>query len=119
MIAIAIVLAHRRLLKMDGERTPTVVAYGLAVQLLQVASMATLFAYLNVPLHQQPAYLAVFLLSSIAAVLPLSVGGLGAREITFLYGLQFLKLDPAPGSGGKWIVPDHGRILAGWRAVLG
>ena len=40
-------------------------------------------------------YLLVFLASSVAAVLPLTVGGLGARELTFLYGAQVFGLDPA------------------------
>jgi uncharacterized membrane protein YbhN (UPF0104 family) len=37
-------------------------------------------------------YLLVFLASSIAAVLPLTVGGLGARELTFLYGAKLFVL---------------------------
>ena len=40
-------------------------------------------------------YLLVFLASSVAAVLPLTVGGLGARELTFLYGAQLFRLDAA------------------------
>ncbi|RYY21444.1 MAG: UPF0104 family protein, partial [Cytophagaceae bacterium] len=40
-------------------------------------------------------YLLVFLASSVAAVLPLTVGGLGARELTFLYGAKLFGLDPA------------------------
>ena len=40
-------------------------------------------------------YLLVFLASSLAAVLPLSVGGLGARELTFLYGARLFAL-PVP-----------------------
>jgi uncharacterized membrane protein YbhN (UPF0104 family) len=40
-------------------------------------------------------YLLIFLASSIAAVLPLTVGGLGARELTFLYGAQLFGLDVA------------------------
>lgn len=39
------------------------------------------------------AYLLIFLLSSIAAVLPLTIGGIGSREVTFLYGSGFLGLD--------------------------
>ena len=37
-------------------------------------------------------YLLVFLASSVAAVLPLTVGGLGARELTFLYGARLFAL---------------------------
>ena len=38
-------------------------------------------------------YLVVFLISSVAAVLPLTIGGMGSREITFYYGSQWLGLD--------------------------
>lgn len=38
-------------------------------------------------------YLFVFLVSSILAVLPISIGGLGIREISFLYGALLLGLD--------------------------
>jgi uncharacterized membrane protein YbhN (UPF0104 family) len=38
-------------------------------------------------------YLLVFLASSIAAVLPLTVGGLGARELTFFYGAKLFGLN--------------------------
>lgn len=37
-------------------------------------------------------YLFVFLISSIIAVLPITIGGLGAREITFFWGAQYLML---------------------------
>lgn len=96
-LAAVIVPAHRRLLKMDHGTVAAVAAYGLAVQVLQMAAMGMLLAYLDVPPQHYMAYLSVFLLSSVAAVLPLSLGGLGAREATFLYGLRLLELDPAPG----------------------
>lgn len=94
---LAAVLMHRRLLRMDGGRTAMVLRYGLAVQLLQLACMVMLLRYLQVPAALHLAYLSVFLASSVAAVVPLTVAGLGAREITFLYGLQLLQFDPAPG----------------------
>ena len=37
-------------------------------------------------------YLLVFLLSSIVAVLPLTIGGVGSRELTFLYGASYFGL---------------------------
>jgi hypothetical protein len=37
-------------------------------------------------------YLLVFLLSSIVAVIPLTIGGVGSRELTFLYGAQWFGL---------------------------
>jgi uncharacterized membrane protein YbhN (UPF0104 family) len=50
-----------------------------------------------VPFENYPAYLAVFLVSSVAAVLPLSFGGLGAREVTFFYCMNLLHLDSTHG----------------------
>jgi len=38
-------------------------------------------------------YLLVFLLSSIVAVLPITIGGIGSRELVFFYGAQWLGLD--------------------------
>ncbi len=37
-------------------------------------------------------YLILFLVSSVVAMLPITVGGAGARELTFLYGAQFLAI---------------------------
>ncbi len=39
------------------------------------------------------AYLALFLVSSIAAVIPITFGGAGARELTFLTGAQYFPVD--------------------------
>jgi hypothetical protein len=38
-------------------------------------------------------YLFVFLISSIVAVLPLTLGGIGSREVVFFYGALWLGLD--------------------------
>ena len=38
-------------------------------------------------------YFLVFLISSIVAIIPLTIGGIGSRELTFLYGAQWLALD--------------------------
>ncbi|SHG18537.1 lysylphosphatidylglycerol synthase transmembrane domain-containing protein [Flagellimonas flava] len=38
-------------------------------------------------------YLFVFLISSIVSVIPLTIGGIGSREVTFLYGAKWLGLD--------------------------
>ncbi|MBK9335729.1 MAG: flippase-like domain-containing protein [Lewinellaceae bacterium] len=64
----------------------------LGVQVAQsVATLGIIFA-----LHQ-PAwwlgYSIVFLVSSVVAMLPLTIGGAGARELTFLWGARVLHLD--------------------------
>jgi uncharacterized membrane protein YbhN (UPF0104 family) len=66
--------------------------YSTGVQLLQVMCAYTILLALG---HRQPdfPYLFLFLLSSIVTIIPITIGGAGAREITFLYGAQFLGID--------------------------
>ncbi len=74
----------------------TTMLWGLGVQLLQLASAWCILESLGVGLHQLE-YLTLFLISSVAAVLPLTIGGVGIRELTFLYGLDTIGLEPSPG----------------------
>ena len=39
-------------------------------------------------------YLLLFLVSSLVAMVPMTIGGAGAREITFLFGSKYLSIDP-------------------------
>jgi uncharacterized membrane protein YbhN (UPF0104 family) len=64
----------------------------LGVQGAQVLCAWALLAALGAAGGPVLPYLLVFLASSIAAVLPLTVGGLGARELTFLYGAKLFAL---------------------------
>ena len=61
----------------------------LFVQLLQLGSAWMIIMALGGD-EQLMSYLLVFLISSIVAVLPISIGGMGVRELTFLYGAQIL-----------------------------
>ncbi|HNQ84043.1 MAG TPA: lysylphosphatidylglycerol synthase transmembrane domain-containing protein [Bacteroidales bacterium] len=66
--------------------------YGFLVQLLQVA--CAWFLLLALGEHENHlSYLVIFLVSSAVAVLPVSIGGMGVRELTFLYGSQILNVD--------------------------
>ena len=65
---------------------------GLAVQFLQVLCVYCLMASINLQTNQNE-YVFLFLLSSIVAILPFTVGGLGAREVVFLWGSQQFHLD--------------------------
>ena len=69
---------------------------GLGVQLLQLLSAYAIIQALpaQVPIVD---FLTLFLISSVVAVLPLTIGGVGAREFTFLYGMKLLGLDPSSG----------------------
>lgn len=96
-IATGAVIGHRLVFSLDGKSIGTILGLGVTVQMLQLICMALLLSYVGLPLTQFPAYLAIFLLSSVVAVLPISLGGLGAREVTFFYCIKLLGLDPTLG----------------------
>jgi hypothetical protein len=58
---------------------------GLAVQMLQVAAVYGIMLSIGIR-HDFAAFQFLFLLSSIVAIFPFTVGGLGAREVVFLWG---------------------------------
>ena len=62
------------------------------VQLAQLLSIWCILVALDIELNQI-AYLIIFLVSSIVAVVPLTLGGIGSREVTFFYGAKLLGLD--------------------------
>ena len=63
---------------------------GLAVQLIQVVSVYCLLNALHLHGHDTE-YILIFLLSSLVAFLPFTIGGFGAREVVFIWGSkQFL-----------------------------
>jgi hypothetical protein len=62
------------------------------VQLAQLISIWFILLALNIDLNQL-AYLIIFLVSSIVAVVPLTLGGIGSREVTFFYGAKVMGLD--------------------------
>lgn len=67
--------------------------YSLGVQSLQLVCLLFLLA----ALAEDPfsaAYICIFLVSSVVSVLPLTIGGLGSRELVFLLGSQYLSLNP-------------------------
>jgi len=62
---------------------------GLAVQILQVFCAYSIMMALHINMHQTT-YIFIFLLSSIVAILPFTIGGLGAREVVFIWGSNTL-----------------------------
>lgn len=64
----------------------------LAVQLSQLIA-AWFILYANHNQDNTISYLFLFLVSSIVATLPITIGGIGSREITFLFGAEVMQLD--------------------------
>ena len=66
--------------------------YSLGVQLAQLLCAYLILKSLMVDdLYIE--YMTLFLLSSIVAVLPFTIGGVGARELVFIYGANYLMID--------------------------
>ncbi|WPP51594.1 lysylphosphatidylglycerol synthase transmembrane domain-containing protein [Catalinimonas niigatensis] len=62
------------------------------VQTGQVVSAVLLLVSLSVSAYYLD-YLTLFMISSVVAVLPFTIGGVGARELVFLYGFSYLNID--------------------------
>ncbi len=75
-------------------------ALGLStmVQLLQLVSVLCILKSLEITTNEIP-YLFVFLISSLVSVIPLTIGGIGSRELTFLYGASLLTLNESTAIG--------------------
>ncbi|MGY6558605.1 MAG: lysylphosphatidylglycerol synthase transmembrane domain-containing protein [Nitritalea sp.] len=67
-------------------------AYSFGGQIAQLGSVYALLLALGIPDGHLP-YQFVFLLSSMVAVLPLTIGGVGARELVFIYSPDYLAID--------------------------
>jgi glycosyltransferase 2 family protein len=67
-------------------------AWGMVVQVFQVVCMYCILKALHIHTHTEQ-YMLIFLISSVVAVLPFTIGGLGAREVVFLWGAQIFGLD--------------------------
>ena len=70
-----------------------VVGYSFVVQGLQVVAVFFILKGFGVS-AQMTSYIFVFLISSLIAIIPISVGGAGTRELAFMYGAQYLALSP-------------------------
>jgi len=67
--------------------------------LVQITQVITVFFIMKAMSHNTNIidYLAIFLISSIATIIPITIGGAGAREITFLYLLGAIQLETSVG----------------------
>ena len=66
----------------------------IIVQMIQMITCLIILFSLNADLTGSSAnYLFLFFLSAIMGAIPITLGGLGAREVTFLFGAQYLGID--------------------------
>ena len=67
--------------------------------LVQIAQVISAFFILQaISLHANHIdYLAIFLMSTVATILPITIGGAGAREVTFYYLLNYIQLETNAG----------------------
>ena len=65
--------------------------FGILVQAFQVVCTYFIMAALGIPAHVTE-YIFIFLVSSVVSVLPLTIGGLGIREVVFLEGSKLFGL---------------------------
>jgi len=68
----------------------------MLVQIAQVISAFFILQAISLQAHHID-YLAIFLMSTVATILPITIGGAGAREVTFYYLLNFIQLETNAG----------------------
>ena len=75
---------------------PIVALESMLVQITQVIAAFFILLAISVQANHID-YLAIFLMSTVATILPITIGGAGAREVTFYYLLNFIQLETNPG----------------------
>ena len=76
----------RRFFPIAHDKIFLISLYSSLVQGVQLIVAFVILIALGIPeIHKTEIYLFVFLVSSIAAALPISLGGMGARELVFVY----------------------------------
>lgn len=86
------VFANKKFLKLYYPVIVPTTLLSFTVQVMQLFS-ALFILFANDSFDDTVAYLFLFLVSSIIAALPFTIGGVGSREITFLFGAKLLDLD--------------------------
>lgn len=74
--------------------------YSIPIQLLNAGIALVLLLDLGVDIGNFSmimGYLVIFMVSSIAAIFPVTIGGAGLREVTFLYGAKLTGMDAEQG----------------------
>lgn len=92
MAILILFLIIRRFYSYFAKIYPKTTAASFMVQIIQTISAYFIFMAIGGK-ESEFSYLFLFLISSIVAMLPITIGGVGSREITFLYGSKLLGLD--------------------------
>jgi uncharacterized membrane protein YbhN (UPF0104 family) len=72
--------------------------YSLPIQLLNIIiALIFLFDFGITDSGEIMSYLVIFLIASVATIIPITIGGAGIRELVFLYGAELLNLNPELG----------------------
>lgn len=66
----------------------------ILIQLLQAAVALIIFRGLDIAPAQMGEYMVVFFISSLASILPITVGGVGIRELVFLTAARYTAIEP-------------------------
>jgi uncharacterized membrane protein YbhN (UPF0104 family) len=93
---IMLFLIHHHFFKEFKKLTIKNLFLSIIIQLLQLLSFISILLSLGIKEHIID-YSTLFFISSLLSVIPASIGGVGLRELTFLYGLEILGLNPATG----------------------
>lgn len=100
LLPVAYLLSVKILLKESPQTAAGALVYSFFIQGLNVVCILFLLHGLHV--WEQGAvmtlrYVMLFLFAAIASVLPVTIGGVGLRELTFFYGAAFLGTDAETG----------------------
>lgn len=88
-------LVVRRFFKPFGIAIPPAIILSFIIQGCQLLSFCCLLLFLNAPSSILFAYGALFFAGSVIAALPISIGGIGTRELAMVTGAGYLALSPA------------------------
>lgn len=72
-----------------------VLSFSMVIQGLQMCTATFILLALHGEIDDTESYMFLFLISSIASAIPISVAGVGIREFVFVYGSAILGTDPA------------------------
>lgn len=89
-------IAIKKLCKEKAKTAIGAMPYSFIVQLCGVIIVTTILWGMGFDTSNHPAtnsYVVLFLISSVLSVLPISIGGVGIRELSFMYGASILGLD--------------------------